>query len=106
MEISNVISFLNQFPGIKAELVAVTGIKITSVYFLGYVLYETAKGGLDVSNLTTANSEVLFELESYAERSKQEGIAPYTILSAIYAPVLLETLTEKVDNSKVLQLPF
>lgn len=105
METSNVISFLNQFPGVKAELVAVTGIKISSVYFLGYVLYETVKGGLDVENVK-GRSDIVDDLKEAAELSKEYGIAPYVILRCIFEDDVSTRMLLNVDNSKVLQLPF
>lgn len=102
---TDVITFLNQFPGIKAELVAVTGIKISSVYFLGYVLYETTKGGLDIENVK-GKSDIVNDLKEAAELSKECGIAPYVILRCIFEDDVSTQMLLKVDNSKVLQLPF
>lgn len=106
METKDVISFLNQFPGVKAELVAATGVKITNINFLGYVLYETSKGGVDASNVKQAGYDVDTELYALAEHSKTTPVPVMLILQSMYNHEMIGQIMLRIDNSKVLQLPF
>lgn len=106
METKDIIPFLNQFPGIKAELVAATGIKISNINFLGYVLYETTKGGVDASNVKKAGYDVDTELYALAEHSKTTPVPVMPILQTMYSHEMIAQIMLRIDNSKVLQLPF
>lgn len=105
METKDVISFFNYFPGVKAELVAATGIKITSVYFMGHVLYETGTGNIDISNVK-GDSDVIDDFKALAQFNKKQGIPPATLLTAMFERSMIKELLGKMDNSKVLVLPF
>lgn len=105
METKDVIAFFNYFPGVKAELVAATGIRITSVYFMGHVLYETGTGNIDISNVK-GDSDVVDDLKRMAEANKKQGIPPGVMISSMFSPSLVKELLLKMDNSKVLVLPF
>lgn len=106
METKDVIAFLNQFPGVKAELVAATGVKITSINFIGHVLYETTKGGVDASNVKKAGYDVDKELYELAEYSKTKPVPVMLILQSMYNHEMIAQIMLRIDNSKVLQLPF
>lgn len=105
METKDVISFFNYFPGVKAELVAATGIRITSVYFMGHVLYETGTGNIDISNVK-GDSDVTDDLKAIAEENKKQGIPPSVLVRAFFDGTMLQELLIRMDNSKVLVLPF
>lgn len=101
METKEIIQFFQLFPGVKVEAVAATGIKISSVYFLGYILYETSKGAIDISNVFKSTTETVFELEELEVKYDKGGITPIMILSTLFNAELLAHLITKIDTTAV-----
>lgn len=101
METKEIIQFFQLFPGLKVEAVAATGIKISSVYFLGYILYETSKGAIDISNLFKSTTETVFELEELEQKYDKGGITPIMILSTLFNADMLAKLIIDIETNPV-----
>ncbi len=106
METCEVVTFINQFPGVKAEQVNKTMIKITAVNFKGYVVYETEKGILNADAVEDTGFDVDEELRDLAERSNNKSIPVMPILKCFFVKEFIGAVMLNIDNSKVLQLPF
>lgn len=96
METKEIIEFFNKFPGVKAEAVSTTSIKLTSVYFMGEISYDSVKGTLNIDKLGRSVTQTVFELEEYQMKYEMGGITPFMLMTTLFddrmlTPLLLDS---------------